>query len=49
MKPELEKNWRLNYASGGQEAEKELECALRRACHTATKERNDVALRTPAD
>ncbi len=50
-KPGQEKNWRLNDASGGQEAEKELECsALRSACEPhdtsrATKERSDVALR----
>jgi len=30
-KPGLENNWRLKYASGGQEAEKELECAVQRS------------------
>ncbi len=27
-KPGLDKNWRVIYAGGGQEAEKELECAV---------------------
>ena len=38
----VENNWKVIYTSDGQNAEKELECAVPRV---ATKERNDVALR----